>query len=142
MRIVIDTNVVIAGLYSRRGASFQILKAALRGVIDYAVSPLIALEYIGKVEDKIADGLLNQPREVYFPILKVLINNGLQIRQPVPHRPVLNDVTDDKILECAVTAKCDAIVTFNVRDFPGSVINRYNIRVVLPGTFVKEVMKR
>lgn len=29
MRVVIDTNVVIAGLYSRRGASFKILEAAL-----------------------------------------------------------------------------------------------------------------
>lgn len=141
MRIVIDTNVVIAGLYSRRGASFQILKAALKGVVDYAVSPLIALEYIGKVEDKIEDGLLKQPREVYFPILKALIDNGIQIRQPSPQRPVLKDVTDDKILECAITAKCDAIITFNVRDFPGSVINRYHIKAVLPGTFIKEGMK-
>ena len=142
MRIVIDTNVVIAGLYSRRGASFQIIKAALKGDIDYAISPLIALEYIGKVEDKIAEGLLDQPRAVYFPILKALIDNGIQIRQPVLERPVLKDLTDDKILECAVTADCDAIVTFNTKDFPGNVIDKYKIRTVLPGTFVEEVIKR
>lgn len=49
MRVVLDTNIVIAGLYSKRGASYQLLKAAISGDLSFAVSPLVAFEYEGVI---------------------------------------------------------------------------------------------
>ncbi|MFQ5632434.1 MAG: PIN domain-containing protein [bacterium] len=48
MRIVLDTNVLFAGLYSRNGASYQLVKMAIDGKLDYAISQLVALEYEAK----------------------------------------------------------------------------------------------
>jgi hypothetical protein len=51
MLVVLDTNIIISGLYSKRGASYQLLKAAISGDLPCAISPLIALEYEGKIHD-------------------------------------------------------------------------------------------
>lgn len=58
MRTVLDTNVLVAALYSKRGASYQLLKAALSGQLPIAISPLVALEYEGVLHQKIDEGLL------------------------------------------------------------------------------------
>ena len=137
MRVVIDSNVIIAGLYSRRGASFRILKAALTKNLEYVISPLVALEYIGKVEDKVNEGLLDQPSEYYLAIIKLLVENGIQILRPVLNRPTLKDTTDDKILECAIAGHCDYILTYNTKDFSNEILERYDLTAVAPGEFIR-----
>ena len=62
MLVVLDTNIIISGLYSKRGASYQLLKAAISGDLPCAISPLIALEYEGKIHDKIKEGFLRVPK--------------------------------------------------------------------------------
>ena len=52
-------------------------------------------------------------------------------------RPTLRDSNDDLVLELAVAADCDAIVTFNQRDFAG--VEQFGLRVVTPGEFLKEI---
>ena len=59
MRVVLDTNVIVSALYSKRGASYQLLKAAISGELSCALSPLMALEYEGVVSEKIEEGFLN-----------------------------------------------------------------------------------
>ena len=44
-RIVLDTNVLIAGLRSRRGAAFRLLTFTGSGHFDIAVSVPLVLEY-------------------------------------------------------------------------------------------------
>ena len=56
MIVVLDTNIIIAGLYSKRGASYQLLKAVMNGELPFAVSPLIAFEYEGMIHQKIEEG--------------------------------------------------------------------------------------
>jgi len=58
MKILLDTNIIVAGLYSKRGASYQLLKSALSGQLSFAISPLVALEYEGVVNQKIEEGFL------------------------------------------------------------------------------------
>jgi len=45
MRVVLDTNIIISGLYSKRGASYQLLRAAISGELTFIISPLVAFEY-------------------------------------------------------------------------------------------------
>lgn len=52
-------------------------------------------------------------------------------------RPVLPDPKDEMLLEPAVVAGCDTIVTFNQRDFLG--VDQFGIRVVSPGAFLREI---
>ncbi len=46
-------------------------------------------------------------------------------------RPVLPDANDEMVLELAVSAHCDYVVTHNLMDFKG--IEKFGIRVVTPG---------
>lgn len=43
--IVVDANVVLAAFRSSRGASHQLLRQMLAGVVPFAVSTAVALEY-------------------------------------------------------------------------------------------------
>jgi predicted nucleic acid-binding protein len=51
--------------------------------------------------------------------------------------PFLPDPSDDHVLEVAVAAGCDAIVTYNKRDFRG--IERFGLRVLGPREFLSEI---
>jgi len=52
-------------------------------------------------------------------------------------RPFLRDPRDDMVLELAVESECDAILTYNQRDFAG--IEAFGIRVITPREFLKEI---
>jgi PIN domain len=63
-------------------------------------------------------------------------------RQPIffRWRPTLPDPADDMVLELAVAANCDAIVTHNRRHFRG--VGRFGIRVLSPAKFLVELGDR
>ena len=50
-------------------------------------------------------------------------------------RPVLNDPKDDMILDLAVRANCQYVVTYNTRDFIG--VNQFGIQAVTAKDFLK-----
>jgi putative PIN family toxin of toxin-antitoxin system len=138
-KVVMDTNIIIAGLYSRSGASFRIVDAAIHNKVKYALSPLVALEYIGKIEERVKDGLLNLPLEHYLKIIQTLIQNAHQIFRPVLNRPALPDNSDDKILECAIAGSCDVILTFNKKHFPDEILSQHGLSAMYPGEYIKKV---
>lgn len=49
-------------------------------------------------------------------------------------RPRLTDVKDDMVLEAAVNGQCQAIVTWNIRDFAAA--SEFGIAVLNPQTFL------
>ena len=50
-------------------------------------------------------------------------------------RPMLRDARDDMVLELAVEAQCEAIVTFNRRDFAPA--SGFAIRLLTPGAMLQ-----
>lgn len=48
----------------------------------------------------------------------------------------LPDPDDRHVLAAAIHAKCDAIVTFNLRDFPKEQLDRYDIELLHPDDFL------
>ena len=55
-------------------------------------------------------------------------------------RPKLRDPADEFILELAVAARCDAIVTHNVRDFAGA--GTFGVKVATPAAFIRDLEGR
>ena len=137
MKITFDTNVIISALYSKRGASYRLLSACLAGGLEYAVSPLVALEYEGKIYQKIDEGFLKIRRKDITKILDAFFAFAVIVWDPVRIRPVLSDPSDDKILECAISGHCTHIITFNKKHFPLGLIRLYGVVAIPPGEFLK-----
>jgi putative PIN family toxin of toxin-antitoxin system len=117
-RVVLDTNVLVAGLRSRQGASFRLLTEVGRGKFEIALSVPLLLEY--------EDALLR-----HAPVAGLSrrdVDVILDYFCSVAHlqtifflwRPLLPDPKDDLVLELAVAAGCSTVVTYNVRDFRGA----------------------
>ena len=136
--IVLDTSVIISALYSRNGQSNKLFFHCLDGNVEYAISPLLLWEYIGKVEEKIDAKVLSISKRAANTLLKRLMEQSVLVHQPVTDRPILPDPADDKVLECAISSNAEYIVTFNISDFPKSILKGYSVRAVLPKTFLKK----
>jgi putative PIN family toxin of toxin-antitoxin system len=139
--VVLDTNVLVAGPFSRRGASFWLLERLLDGRLPIAVSVALALEY----EDVLfRPATLMQSWASLLEISVVLdaVLAQATLVQPIrtPRRPALPDPGDDLVLECALEAHANSIVTTNVRDFIG-VSETFGLRILRPGELVAELRK-
>lgn len=113
-RVVIDTNVLVAGLRSRRGASFQVIRLVGTGAFEHAVTVPLVMEY----EDVLLrPGMVPLPASAAQALIDYVCATGIE--QPVHFlwRPLLPDAKDDMVLEAAAGAGCRRIVTFNVRHF-------------------------
>ena len=130
--VVVDTNVIIAALRSRRGASFAILRRFGKGWVPLISVPLI-LEYeaVGKREAQ----RLKIPESAVEAILRAFCFAGRETDIPFRLRPFLPDPGDEFLLELAVAGQADAIVTHNVRHFTG--IERFGIQVMTPREFLR-----
>jgi len=131
--IVIDTNVAIAALRSKRGASSKLLSLiGTRKFEIYDSVPLI-LEY--------EDVIQRQREEVGLSQNDVSVLSDSLCALAHHHeiyflwRPSLPDANDELILELAVSAHCDYIVTHNVADFKG--VDKFGIKVATPGEFLQ-----
>ena len=133
--IVLDTNVLIAGLRSRNGASFRVLSLIGEAAFELNVSVPLVLEYeeVTKREAR-ALGLTHAEIE---DVLDYLCAVAVHREMYFLWRPVLRDAADDMVLEVAVEAGCDFVVTHNVRDFAGA--ERFGVRVVTPGEFLTRI---
>lgn len=137
LKAVFDTNILVAGLYSKRGASYHLIKAALAGQLLFASSPLIAFEYEGVLHRKIEDGFLRITKENCGAILNALFAVADIVWSPLQIRPVLSDPAGDKILECAISGDCTHIVTFNEKHFPETLTAPWGIEAITAGEFLR-----
>jgi putative PIN family toxin of toxin-antitoxin system len=135
MRVVLDTSVLVAAVRSRRGASFQILTRIGTGEFDVAVSVPLVLEYEDALLRHVAATTLSEDeiRDIVDYICSVATRHEIFYLW----RPKLRDPGDDLVLEVAVAANCEAIVTHNVRDFHGA--GTFGIKVLEPGEFLKKI---
>jgi putative PIN family toxin of toxin-antitoxin system len=131
VRIVADTDVIVAAMRSPGGASAAILRAVREGRVTLLISVPLAMEYeavCSEAEHQLAAGL--NEREV-----DIFLDAVLAMAEPVKvhflWRPQLRDPGDEMVLETAVNGQADALVTFNVRDF-GDVPERFGIEVMIP----------
>ena len=133
--VVLDTSVLVAGVRSRGGASFQLLSRIGTGAFDIAVSVPLVLEY----EDALIRHLPATALSKGDVLDLIDYICSVAIRHEVFYlwRPNLRDPNDDLILELAVAANCDAIVTHNVRDFAD--VRRFGLRLLTSGAFLREL---
>lgn len=108
MRVVLDTNVVVSGVFFG-GVPGKELATWSEGVFVLALSPAILEEY-RRVGHEIA---LRYPAAsaAFAPVLTLLAMNAVIVDAPELAAPVSADSDDDKFLAVAVAAKAAVIVS-------------------------------
>ena len=134
-RIVVDTNVLVAGLRSNRGASYRLLTEIGRGRFEIALSVPLVLEYEDAVVRQSAQTRLTR-RDV-DAVLDYLCSVGHLQTIFFLWRPLLADPKDDMVVELAVAAGCRTVVTFNLRDFRGA--ESLGVSAQRPADFLRSI---
>jgi putative PIN family toxin of toxin-antitoxin system len=131
VRIVADTDVLVAAMRSPGGASAAILLAVRREKVELLLSVPLAIEYEAvclRPEHQIAAGLSEHE-------VRIFVHAVIAMAEPVKihflWRPQLRDPSDEMVLETAVNGRADLLVTFNERDY-GTVPERFGIQVMTP----------
>ena len=136
MRIVLDTSVVVAGLRSSVGASAKILEFILMRQIVLCLDYKMICEYrevATRPEHRKATGLSVRQIADYLSVLEDIAE---PIRVKRRYRGLSPDPADDMVLELAINARSDAIVTHNLRHLrePAS---QFKIPVFTPAEFLE-----
>ena len=139
MRLVLDTNVLVAALRSRTGASNPLVVAGLRRRFDWCCSVPLFYEYedvLNRAEFLLASGLTRQAANAFLDdIAAAIIPVGVAFQW----RPQLSDPNDEMVLEAAIGARATALVTHNLRDF-GVVPARFGIDLLTPADALQRIL--
>ena len=135
-KIVLDTNIIIAALMSRRGASFRLLSLIGRNQFDIVISVPLVLEY-ETVAKRLSGDKIRLSHAQIDDVLDYICKVAIHQRIYYLWRPVLSDPQDDQVLEVAMNAGADAIVTFNVRDFARA--NQHDVDIMQPKLFLEQI---
>lgn len=131
MKLVLDTDVVVAGLRSPAGASAELLRLAHSGRVAIVVTVPLVLEYesvLTRRDHLNAAGLTEADVQT---VLDGLVSKAEWTRIDYRWRPQTRDPADEMVLEAAINGAVDAIVSFNRRDF-GSAPGKFGIGCWLP----------
>jgi putative PIN family toxin of toxin-antitoxin system len=135
MRVVLDTNVLVAGIRSSRGASREILLLVEAGALTPIMSVPLAFEYEAVLKrSKLLEDTGLSINDV-DDFLDYFFSKALRQRIDYLWRPWLTDSKDDLVLECAVNSGAFAIVTFNIGHF-AQVPKHFGILVLTPREFL------
>ena len=116
LQIVIDTNVLVCALRSRRGPSFQLLSTLGDPRWQANISSALLLEYEEKLLEFRADLGLT-PAEINT-LLDMLARRCRHRVIYFHWRPSSRDPDDDFLVDLAMGSAGDYCVTFNLRDWP------------------------
>jgi putative PIN family toxin of toxin-antitoxin system len=134
MRIVLDTNVLISGIFFT-GPPSQILKAWRNGKVQLLVSSSILEEY-----HRVGFELASQFQGIdLMPFLDLLTIQAEIVLAPTLPPVIYDDPSDDKFLEVAVAGKATHIISgdkhlLKLSKFKG-------IQILKPGDFVQRYLK-
>jgi len=133
--VVIDTNVIIAALRSRRGASNKLLSLVGTRKFEIHDSVALILEYEEVIQrQRTILGLTEEEVSLFIDSLCSMAHHH---KIYFLWRPFLTDVNDKLILELAVSANCEYILTHNISDFKG--IETFGIRAITPKEFLQVI---
>lgn len=129
--VLLDTDVLVEVLTSSRGDSHTLLEAVASARLRLAASPALWMEYesaLKREANRDIHGLSADQVNGFLSALAVWV-------EPVSlhyiWRPQLRDPADEMVLEAAVNARVDALVTRNVKNF-SIASSRFGIAVKTP----------
>ncbi|MGD9632047.1 MAG: putative toxin-antitoxin system toxin component, PIN family [Pirellulales bacterium] len=138
MRVVIDTNVLVAAARSRRGASYALVSSIPAAEFEPCLSVGLYAEW-QEVLSRAENLLPGLTEEAARAFVRYLASQAHLQEIHFLWRPMLSDADDDMVLELAFAAGCQHIITHNVGHFRGS--EQLSVTAITPGNFLKLVRK-
>jgi len=137
MRVILDTNVIIAAFRSSTGASHAILLAIHRRQVTPVISVPLLMEYeeVSKRPGMVPNLTLTQ----IDTVLNQICSRAEARKIFFQWRPFLPDPDDDMLVELAIAANVSYIVTGNIRDV--SPARELGIQVLEPKEFINLIQQ-
>lgn len=134
-QIVLDTNVLVTAFRSRRGASHKLVTVLEDRRWQVNLSTPLVLEYEEVLKRPgLVTGFSNDSIDVFLDGLCAISN---QHDIFYLWRPLARDPDDDFLLELAVRAQADFIVTYNTSDLLAA--KQFGIALVTPKEFLQRM---
>ncbi len=134
MKIVLDTNVFVSGVFFT-GPPYKILNAWRSGKLKIVISTEILEEYI-----RVGEELSSKYSGVNLrPAIELLALNATFVTASNFPEQICRDADDDKFLSCAVSGKCDFIVSgdkhlLELKEYRG-------VKILKPRKFIEKYLK-
>ncbi|HEY1685117.1 MAG TPA: putative toxin-antitoxin system toxin component, PIN family [Tepidisphaeraceae bacterium] len=132
LKIILDTNVIIAARRSRNGASFQLVSMIGKGQFELIMSVALALEYEYVLNEQFAD--VGMDKADISDFVSFLCANSLRYEVKLSGWPITADLGDEFIARLALTSGCDFLVTHNIRHL--GAVTDLGIKLVTPKQFL------
>jgi len=133
IQVVIDTNVMVSGLRSDRGASFQLIRKLGSQNWEMNLSTALVLEYEAALKRDFARR--GKSLDLVDDFLDYVVTVANRRRIFFRWRPGLPDPGDNFVLELAVASCARYVVTFNTKDFEG--VEAHGINAIRPIVFLR-----
>jgi putative PIN family toxin of toxin-antitoxin system len=133
LKVVFDTNVIVSAALYEKSLPALLLSLGLEDKVKFLVSPALLNEY---------EAVLKRPRfklgQRQIRELMGKINRKALIVTPTQRLKILKaDEPDNRILECAIKAEADFIITGNKRHFPFEEFK--GSKIVTPREFINSI---
>lgn len=135
MRIVLDTNVLVAGLLSPFGPCGEIVRMVSSGELTLSFDARILTEY----EEVLARPRFKFEKDKISALLDHIEHRGLLVAAS-PLSQSLPDIDDDPFLEVAIAAQVECLITGNQVHFPLEL--RQGVTVLSLSEFLTSYRKR
>jgi putative PIN family toxin of toxin-antitoxin system len=135
-QIVLDTNVLIAGLRSSRGASYKLLTILNDTRWQVNVSTALIFEY-EEILKRQKDQLTLSDEDIDH-LIEAICAIANQCNIFYLWRPVARDPDDDFLIDLAIECQTEFIITYNQKDLQPA--EKFGIiRVLTPKEFLQQV---
>ncbi len=132
IKVVIDTNVLVAGLISGKGPNREILRLCLMGDLQPFVGNALYLEYQDLLNRQNIQALCQQTTVSLMEFLDGFAHICKPVDARYLWRPNLRDEADNHLVELAIAAQATYIVTNNIADFAYAELKHLGYEVITP----------
>lgn len=129
-KIVLDTNVIVSA-FGWRGAPHEIFKQCISGQLTFFLSPPL----LSEIKRVLAYPKFNFNQDEIDEFISIVIETAEIVESRIVIDFISKDPSDNRLLECAVTADCNYIISgdkhlLELKEFG-------DIRILSPDEFLK-----
>jgi len=134
LKAVYDTNIIVSAVLHKGRLPASLLSLALEGKVELFVSEELLKEY---------EGVLKRPKfkldeKEIGNLMKLIKRKSIKVKPTKRLTIIKKDPVDNRILECALEAEVDFIVTGNKKHLPFDKF--HGIKIVNPQEFATHFM--